>query len=468
MSLDIIDCSYLNEPLLIFGDRGMHVDPKAGIARYGPYSYAPARRHPSTVRVGFIGTAETIEKSRHWLEANAAGVKGDAKHPEFPGYQRDRGFFSQLLFDSSWAETLTQSELNEVLSIKSSRERFEAMLGLLDTKMRLLTDHELAPEYVIIGLPNIVHQRCRAVDYHDKQLGIVHRDLRRAFKGLAMRYRTPTQLLRQPTMEGRDPTHPAKIAWNFFTGLYFKAGGTPWGPVGLTPGTCYVGIGFYNPLGSRFSTIQTSLAQAFDEYGEGLVLRGPDFEWDASKHRSRAPHLSGEQAQKLIGMVLDRYESVLKQTPRRVVVHKTSQYWPDERDGFHAGLRHRVSHYDLIALQRQSTIRLITTSKYPPLRGTRFSVGDLDFLYTNGFITELNEFHGTHVPSPLRISDHVGQDTPRDTLLNEILILTKMNCNSARLGGTLPITITFSDLVGEVLREVPSDREPLPQFKYYI
>src|ERR1700709_907240 len=104
MNLDIIDCSYLTEPLLIFGDRGMHVDPKAGIARYGPYSYAPARRHPNTVRVGFIGTAETIEKSRRWLEANAAGVIGDAKHPEFPGYQRDRGFFSQLLFDSTWIE----------------------------------------------------------------------------------------------------------------------------------------------------------------------------------------------------------------------------------------------------------------------------------------------------------------------------------------------------------------------------
>src|SRR5206468_402440 len=134
-------------------------------------------------------------------------------------------------------------------------------------------------------------------------------------------------------------------------------------------------------------------------------------------------------------------ESIMKQTPRRVVVHKTSQFWPDEREGFRAGLRGRVAHYDLLALQRQSTIRLITPSLYPPLRGTRFSVGNLDFLYTNGFIAELNEFHGMHVPSPLRISDQVGQDTSRDMLLKEILILTKLNWNSARLGGTLPITI---------------------------
>lgn len=468
MSTTTINCSYLNEPLLVFGDRGMHVDPKAGIARYGPYSYSPARRHPQTIRVGFIGTAETIDQAQHWLELTARGVPGDAKHPEFPGFQRDRGFFSQLLFEQAWTETISQTELDSTLAIRDRRARFEAMLGLLDHKLRLLTDQELAPEYVVVVLPDAVIQRCRAVDYVDPTLGNIHRDLRRAFKAMAMRYRTSTQLLRLPTLDGRDPTHPSKIAWNFFTGLYFKAGGTPWGPTGLATGTCYVGIGFYTPLGSNYSTIQTSLAQAFDEYGEGLVLRGPDFEWDASKHRSRSPHLSAEQASQLIEMVLDRYEQVLKQTPRRVVVHKTSQYWPDEREGFRDVLRRRVSRYDLLALQRQSVIRLITTSKYPPLRGTRFSVGNLDFLYTNGFIAELNEFHGMHVPSPLRISDHVGQDTPRDVLLREILTLTKMNCNSARLGGSLPITITFSDLVGEVLREVPPDRDPLPQFKYYI
>jgi hypothetical protein len=36
------------------------------------------------------------------------------------------------------------------------------------------------------------------------------------------------------------------------------------------------------------------------------------------------------------------------------------------------------------------------------------------------------------------------------------------------LGGLLPITIKFSGLVGEIMREIPADREPLPQFKFYI
>jgi hypothetical protein len=73
-----------------------------------------------------------------------------------------------------------------------------------------------------------------------------------------------------------------------------------------------------------------------------------------------------------------------------------------------------------------------------------------------------------HVPAPLQVADHIGQDTPREVLLREALALTKLNWNSAALGGLLPITIKFSRLVGEIMREVPRDREPLPQFKFYI
>jgi hypothetical protein len=73
-----------------------------------------------------------------------------------------------------------------------------------------------------------------------------------------------------------------------------------------------------------------------------------------------------------------------------------------------------------------------------------------------------------HVPAPLQVADHIGQDTSREVLLGEVLALTKLNFNSAAFGGLLPITIKFSRLVGEIMREVPKDREPLPQFKFYI
>ncbi len=462
-----IACQYLPEPLLAFRDGGLHVDPKAGIARYGPRSLGTPR-HPSHVRVGFVGTADTIQKTWGWLEENARGVRGDEKHPDFPGYAPDRGFFSELETIEYPVGKITQTELLETLKIRGARERFERAVELLDEKVRLLSEQDQPPQYVMVGLPNDLINRCRTADYADHEVSMVHRDLRRAFKVMAMKYWLPTQLMRQPTAEGKDRDDPSKIAWNFFTGLYFKAGGVPWAPTSISPGTCYVGISFYRPLGSKRNTLQTSLVQAFDDRGEGLVLRGHDFEWDPEKEGSRSPHLTEEHAHGLIEMVLGRYRQEVGQVPRRVVVHKGSTYWPAEREGFAAALAVHVGQYDLVALRPQSATRLITESKYPPLRGTRFGVGEMDFLYTEGFIAELGEFHALHVPSPLEISDHVGQDTSRETLLREILLLTKMNHNSARFGGLLPISLKFSRLMGEILREIPADRDPLPQFKFYM
>ena len=122
----------------------------------------------------------------------------------------------------------------------------------------------------------------------------------------------------------------------------------------------------------------------------------------------------------------------------------------------------------MLALGRQSRVLLLPVSKYPPLRGTRFTIGELDFLYTTGFVPALNEFHGMHVPAPLEVADHIGQDSGREHLLREVLILTKLNWNSSQLGGSLPITIRFSQLVGHILRETPEDVAPLPQFKFYM
>ncbi len=123
---------------------------------------------------------------------------------------------------------------------------------------------------------------------------------------------------------------------------------------------------------------------------------------------------------------------------------------------------------DFLALAGQSRFRAVPPSRYPPLRGTRVQIGRLDYLYTTGFVPALGEFHGMHVPAPIEVADHIGGDTGRTRLLHEILTLTKLNWNSATLSGKFPITLRFSRLVGDVLRELPSGQEPLPQFKFYM
>ena len=465
--LPAVSCRYFREPLLRFAGGNEHVDPKTGLASFGPLSLDPLKRHPDRVRIGFVGTGETIEKAQQWISINAKGVPGDEKHPDFPGCAADRGFHSALDFSTDWNERITQTELEDLLHIHSRRDRFESALGLIEQKFQLLDRKDLKPDYVVIALPENLTDRIFSVEFPEAGIGTVHRDFRRAVKARVMKYKFPTQFIDQKTFEFRDPDHPAKIAWNFFTGLYFKAGGSPWGPTGLTAGSCYMGIRFYRGLGSTNPTLFTSLVQAFDEHGEGLVFRGPDFEWNPQAHESKTPYLKVEDAFKLVQFALEKYKLEMHQLPSRVVIHKSSRWTLDERTGIREGLRNRVSHYDLVSLQKQDSVRLIPANRYPPLRGTRFSVGDLDFLYTTGFIAELGQFHGMHVPSPLLVADHLASDTPRETLTGEILTLTKMNWNAARLGGLLPITLEFARRVSDIMKEIPITETPLPQAKYY-
>jgi hypothetical protein len=458
--------TWFEEPPLSFSGRNSHVDPKVGIPLYGPRSL-DTPRHESEVHIGFIGTAQAIESARLFYEACAPGVSGGQEYAPFPGCMKDRGYRCDLRFNQALVEPITRQESQDITRIRASRERFEQLLALSTAKLKILTQRDHPLDYVVFALPEDLYKQCRVANYVERGKGPVHRDLRRAFKASAMSFLKPTQILRESTAgavfsPSRELDHPSRIAWNLLTGLYFKVDGLPWGPTGLAPATCFIGISFFRPLGSA-STLRTSVVQAFDENGDGLVLRGHDFHWTDTE---RTPHISADMAKSLIDMVLARYREERRQPPQRVVVHKSSRFENAEREGFEEALR-GVSTYDLVALRPDSNIRLARVGQYPPLRGTSFQLGQDSYLYTSGYLHSIGKYPHGHVPSPLQITDHVG-DTPRAQLLREVLVLTKMNWNSANSSGLLPITLRFSKLVGDILREVPEGQNPEPKYKYYM
>lgn len=291
------------------------------------------------------------------------------------------------------------------------------------------------------------------------------RGFRHALKAHAMRSKLTTQLIWESRFDGMGATQdPATVAWNLFTALYYKAGNTPWELRFPTPQTCFVGITFYRESHDPNSPTRTCLAQAFSETGDGVVLRGERVTWD--RDRDRKPHLNRQAAESTLRQVLRLYESQFGGTPSRVVVHKTSRYWPDELEGFEAALS-GIRHYDLLALERRG-IRFMRLGHEPPVRGTMIELGRRDFLvYTTGYVPFLRVYPGMRIPNPLEIVEHHGT-TAADTLCSEILALTKLNWNSCAYAGGNPVTLDFSRKVSDVLKELPPDVQPLTQYRYYI
>jgi hypothetical protein len=193
------------------------------------------------------------------------------------------------------------------------------------------------------------------------------------------------------------------------------------------------------------------------------VLRGDPFEWNADE-QGKSPHMTQEGARRLISRTLQEYVNVRGTPPKRVVIHKPSRFWGgdhgeyNELDGFKDGIHtvFRGCDFDLLTLTR-SKLRLFREGQYPPARGTYFCIeGERHLLYTMGFIPYLETYPGSYVPEPWQILEHHGSSAPKD-LCREVLALTKMNVNNCSFADGTPITLSFSQKIGEILKHIDDD-----------
>ena len=276
----------------------------------------------------------------------------------------------------------------------------------------------------------------------------------------------PTQLLWHRTLVGgRGVQDPATRAWNLSVALMYKAGIIPWRLADVMAGSCFVGISFFHPDGDNRSTLRTSVAQAFTDGGEGFVLQGEKFEWDSKKHGDKAPHLDKESAKKLLQRVLATYADQIQSSPRKVVIHKSSRFTADEREGFEEALK-GVSHFALVTIGRRGICCLRPGNK-PTLRGTLVDFGQKrGLIYTIGYIPFLRCYPGFRIPQPLEVMENWGSLSLRE-VAEDIMRLTKLNWNTSAYSCVDPITLAFSRRVGEILR-VANTTEPALQYRYYM
>lgn len=497
---------YLREPKLQFSDFFEHEDTKTGLAEFGPFGKNIPGLHPSEIKIGFIGTRETISGALEWVERCSSFIESenieikkgsDGKQEEglfqgislpstptlrrlkkilnrdFIGFNRESPFNCVFQVNPRWERIIDPRELSPILEIESKSERIWKLVELIDDKLSSITENAPTPDIVVIALTPEIYEQAHSV----RVSGNFFLNLRRAIKAHVMQQKNPipVQLLRTRTVEGKGGVQEvATRAWNFCTAQYYKAGGVPWRPISLEKGTCYVGVSFYVAQDvDSVLTMRSSVAQAFDYLGQGLVLRGEKFEWDEDTLGSTA-HLTKEAAHQLIANALREYVNLQGIPPKRVVLHKTSEFWGKERgdynevDGFYEGIDEVYRcEADLVAI-RQTGVRLLREGQYPPLRGTYFSINDEQhFLYTMGFIPYLETSPVSYVPEPWQITQHIGGSSPKD-LFREILALTKMNVNNCAFADGIPITLSFSQKVGEIMKHIPDEGIALPQYSYYM
>jgi hypothetical protein len=485
---------FFHEPELEFGaDR--HIDIKFGLMNYGPFDFNNSLA-PKKIKLGIVGTPETIEGVAAWLEKCRSGIpakpsKRPNLFPRFPGFGEGMPLCADFVLDSQLQRAIPQKSFDELCQGPKTDEVLLKIAQLYLDELEYLSEKTTADVFVCafpFVLVQFLEQEEDEVDHYTvdqySEQGVVIIPskfiLHDHLKAQAMRFGKPTQIIRPSTYdeqkrlkskkasgEKRQLQDEATRAWNLYTALYYKAGGMPWRLVRNESefSTCYIGVSFYKTLDE--TKLLTSTAQVFNERGEGVVLRGGTAQ--ISKDDKQI-HLFAEDAYNLLKNALQIYQREHKNFPARIVIHKSSKHNEDEINGFENAMRdHSIGPElaDFVSVTHSST-RLFRGNLYPPLRGTFLDTGEESFvLYTKGSVDFFSAYPGMYVPRPLGFRCDQVAATPA-YLAQELLALTKMNWNNTQFDGKEPITLRCARQVGQILKYFGPNDHYQPYYRFYM
>lgn len=478
---------FIEEPELNFGT-GNHIDIKFGIMNHNVLDFdktSSARK----INLGIVSTNEEIERFLEWVDKCRKPIhakKSNKKNlfPLFPGFSMDFGFYSEIECAKANQRTLPSTELQNILTL-SKNDKVNELVKLFESEIEYLTSKNHSLNVIICPLPRVVAKSMASEINEDeesetntKEESTTIVDFRRLLKAQTQKYKVPIQIVLPSTYDSSmkqkikvgsstegSLQDEATRAWNFFTALYYKAGGTPWRLMRDSHDlqSCYIGVSFYHTLND--TSIQSSVAQVFNERGEGMIIRGGAAK---SSKDDKQIHLDAAESEKLISNAIRKYKQEHKHSPARVVIHKSSDFDKNEIDGITSAMKNeKIEIFDLLAISKSFT-RLHRAGSYPPLRGTFWELDDENkILYTKGSVDFFQTYPGLYIPKTLKIRVAYSEQSMK-SIAAEVLALTKMNWNNTQFDNSLPITIKAARQVSEIIKYIPEDAYVEPNYGFYM
>ncbi len=523
---DHFEISLVKEPKVEFGGDFICDDPKMGIGVGSFYSQSN-NSHKSEINIAVISTEQLVVDSLHWIKnfenriiatetvlKEKYGVVKDGEiddedemddlfefteeenqeviqqeeekiinkkyNPDFLGFNQDTNLNCIFQNNEGNNRFVKQRELNKILENTELKqlEKLDTIIDMYVSQFNDLIENKVsAVDICYIIIPTKVFTLLHSIRY-----GNTHINLRRKLKArlIAIQDTIPTQIIMEATIKGTKKSMQdlSMTAWNFCVASYYKAGCIPWALQVKDVDTCFIGISFNKVVSAENNMLRSSVAQAFNREGQGLVFTWKNFLWDDEINKTKSPHLEYSYAKELIQYILEEYKKVNHHTPARVVIHKTTDFWDwsdskehNELGGLRDGIIEMLGEdvkMDFVTIKSSAVKIFRNFGIYPVPRGTCMKIDDREcILYTTGYIPYFELYPGRHVPHPLHIKIF-DSDSHLDKICNEIMALTKMNFNNCSYFDSLPITVRFSKKVGEILQYLPETAKPQNKYYYYM
>lgn len=437
------------------------VHPLRGLSNNQPYDFGlTSRGLTPSVRLGVVCPEEESHILANYLrqaDNRQRPNKTEADYLiDYPGFQSAFGLPLDIprLDDAGWSvcpePTQTGNSLKTCLQVASH------VTQSIDS---LVAANK--PNVVLVFVPE---RWAQYRGYRDEEERFDLHDFVKAYciqKGIA------SQFLEEHTILSNQQ---CRVWWWLALACYAKSMRTPWALTSLDPEAAFVGLGFsVDRYAGREQQIVLGCSHLYNSQGQGLQFRLSKIENPIMRNRN--PHMSYDDARQVAESIRQLFFESQSRLPSRVVIHKQTPYLPDEKGGLLDGLA-GVDSVDLLEIQVDSALRYVSSvqkvksvngkqykyfdeDNFPVHRGTAVKIsGRRALVWCHGVTDSVKSgwkyFQGKrHIPSPLMVKRHTGS-TDLETIVSELLGLSKMDWNSADMYSKLPATIDSSRQIARI------------------
>jgi hypothetical protein len=517
-----LNIEYIEEPSLVVGAKQRVIDPRDGLILFGPYESIA----PFSIKAGLVGTDEGLTAYTAFVgkinqpifsKKNVYGkIKSDeVARPSFPGFES--------VFNVKWPQSpeifkrLEGPLIERILrEEKNKKKRTTELVEIYLREIKAASqDEDTQVNIWFIVVPRTLYFKCKpgseGRDFGAGTKAFMNRvrqgqttilfpgeenyvedleklvdttsDFHHLLKArlIQEKIKIPVQIILDSTLNFRDKyknvqfddNMQAHLAWTQSTTLYYKLGKLPWKLADIRDGVCYLGLVFKKLNQIKNTGSVCSAAQMFLKDGDGSVFRGNVGLWQSENDKEF--HLDEPSSEELLGMALDDYHAKWNKYPLELFIHGRAKFSDREWTGFNNAIRNRNATTKLvgIVIKDSAAFKLFRdvegeNSNYGVLRGLSLILNKKEaFLMTRGFIPRLNTASSLEIPNPLHIQVTHGESDIQ-MVLRDVLALTKLNYNACLFGDGIPVTLRFSNILGNILTATENWKAEQRQFKFYI